>query len=182
MKTATLELRALKRSDYKAWKKAKISQLPAQSRWDRSNTELKNLTRSKFVEMLKRYRKNSKADISYVYGVFYGDVLVGSVSMMVSRGITQTAIIGYTIYNNHWGKGYGTEALERLLEITFKEKNLHRAVAGIEPGNRRSVRLVRKFGFRREGVSKRALLDQGKWIDLIQYALTSEEYGVIWQG
>ena len=183
MKTERLELRPLKRADYSAWKNAKSSQGPPQNRFDiAGSVELKNLTRSKYLEILKRHRKNSKADQVYIYGVFLGAQLIGSLSMSVSRGYMHTAMIGYNIFNNHWGKGYGTEALGGLLEIAFKEQKLHRVVAGIEPGNRRSVKLVTKFGFRHEGIAKRALLIRGKWQDLNQYALTCEEYGVIWQG
>jgi len=183
MKTERLELRPLKRSDYAAWKKAKTSQGPPKNRFDLAvKAELKDLTRSKFLEILKRQRKNSKADLTYSYGVFLGTELIGSTSMSVSRGLTHSAIIGYNIFNNHWGNGYGSEALGGLLEIAFKEQKLHRVVAGIEPGNRRSVKLVNKYGFRNEGIAKRMLFWRGRWNDLIQYALTSEEYGVIWQG
>lgn len=183
MKTARLELRLLKKSDYTSWKKAKGAQAQMKSRFDSAPASAKDLTRSKFYELLREQAKKRKADYAYVYGVFREDNLVGSVTIGgIQRGATHSATIGYQIFNNHWSKGYGTEAVGGLLEIAFKEQKLHRVVAGIEPGNDRSVKIVRKFRFRREGFSKRVVLLRGEWKDLIQYALTCEDYGIVWQG
>lgn len=178
-----IKIRYLKRTDYPAWKKAKSLQLPMQNRFDSAKPALSDLTRSKFNAIIRRQIKNRKEDKSYQFGVFAGEQLVGTVTLgSILRTYMHTASIGYHIFNNHWGKGYGSQALTQLLEFSFVEQKLHRLVAGIEPGNNRSINLVRKFNFRREGISKRAVLFQGKWLDLIQYALTCEEYGVIWQG
>lgn len=184
MKTERLEIRLLKKSDYLAWKTVYSIQLPMKNRWDSKNKPLRDLTRSKYFEMLRQHKKNINADKTYVYGVFLetgqliGSIVIGN----VLRGLTHSAFLGYHLYNPYWGLGYATEMIEGTLEIAFKEQKLHRLVAGIESDNKRSLKLIRKFGFRREGVSKRVVFLRGKWQDLAQYALTCEEYGLEWFG
>ena len=102
--------------------------------------------------------------------------LVGGVSLMeVSRGISQTCYLGYRIFNAHWGKGFAAEAARAAIDIGFKELKLHRIEAGIEPDNRRSLKLARRLKMRREGLKKRALYLRNQWIDLVMYTLTTED-------
>ncbi|HQY63454.1 MAG TPA: alanine acetyltransferase, partial [Polyangiaceae bacterium] len=53
---------------------------------------------------------------------------------------------------------------------------LHRLQAAIQPWNARSVALVRRLGFRHEGLARRYLDVGGGWQDHEVYALTSEEW------
>lgn len=65
-----------------------------------------------------------------------------------------------------------------VLEIAFKALKLHRVEAGIEPQNKRSLSLAKSIGMRREGLSKRRLFLDKKWLDMAIYAITAEEKGV----
>ena len=60
----------------------------------------------------------------------------------------------------------------------FKDIKLHRIEAGVEPGNRRSIRLAKSLGMRREGLKKRAIFLRGEWRDLLMFTLTSEDLGI----
>lgn len=44
------------------------------------------------------------------------------------------------------------------------------------------LKVVKKLGFRKEGLSKRVVFIRGDWQDLVQYALTCEDRGIKWQG
>lgn len=71
---------------------------------------------------------------------------------------------------------YMTEALALVLRQAFGPLRLHRVEADIQPGNRASIALVRRAGFRREGLSRRYLKIGGRWRDHERWALTVEEW------
>jgi ribosomal-protein-alanine N-acetyltransferase len=53
---------------------------------------------------------------------------------------------------------------------------LHRVQAGVMPQNGRSIRVLEKNGFRREGLAERYLRIAGRWEDHLLFALTAEEH------
>jgi ribosomal-protein-alanine N-acetyltransferase len=65
--------------------------------------------------------------------------------------------------------------LDLVVERAFGELGLHRLEANIQPKNRRSIELVRRAGFRCEGLSRRYLQIAGRWRDHERWALTVEE-------
>ena len=178
-KTKRLIIRPLEKTDFESWNEAFLTMLPKQNKWDDSaKFKVDNLKKANFNKIIKRAIQYRKKEEYCSYGVFLksSGELVGSVGIgHFIRSITQSAIIGYKIYNQHWGKGYATEAIKAVIDIAFKDHKLHRVVAGIEPDNKASIRVVKKLGFRNEGLSKRIVYIRDEWTDLLQYALTTED-------
>jgi ribosomal-protein-alanine N-acetyltransferase len=65
--------------------------------------------------------------------------------------------------------------LELVLARAFGELGLHRLEANIQPKNLRSKELVRRSGFRCEGLSPRYLKIAGRWRDHERWAITVED-------
>ena len=63
------------------------------------------------------------------------------------------------------------EGLSALCTWAFHRLGLHRLEANIQPGNRRSLALVRRLGFRREGFSPAFLYLDGAWRDHERWTL-----------
>jgi ribosomal-protein-alanine N-acetyltransferase len=150
-----------------------------QTEWDETNWAERELSRSKFKQILKLQSLQMNQDKTYCFGVFRKDdgMLIGEVRLMdISRGVFQNAYLGYRIFNNHWRQGYAQEACLAIMNIAFKKLKLHRIEAGIEPHNKRSIKTAKKIGLRKEGLSLRRLKFRGKWIDLLIFAITKEEY------
>ena len=92
------------------------------------------------------------------------DAIVGVVNVNnIIRGSFLSASLGYYAAAQYAGMGYMREGLQLVIRAAFEEQGLHRLEANIQPGNRRSIRLVQQCGFYKEGVSKEFLYIAGAW-------------------
>lgn len=104
-------------------------------------------------------------------------VIVGQVSLNeIIRGPLQQAFVGYWIAERFAGRGYMTLGLRRALGHAFSALGLRRVEANIQPHNTRSIALVRRLGFRKEGFSPGYLEIQGRRADHERWAILSEEF------
>ncbi len=93
----------------------------------------------------------------------------------IVRGPLLSAYLGYYAYPAAAGRGVMAEALGLVLAHAFGPAGLHRVEANIQPGNTRSIALVRRAGFRLEGFSPRYLFIAGAWRDHERWAKLADE-------
>ena len=119
-----------------------------------------------------------QSDEGYVFGIFvHDDALVGNVVLRnVARGAWQNATLGYWVDEDLRGRGYATEAVRLALILAFGPIGLHRVQAGTLLHNEASMQVLKKAGFRFEGISERYLQIDGRWEDHNMYAITVEEW------
>lgn len=181
VRTRRLVLRPLKGSDYSAWFDAYVNALPKQSKWDCGSKDQKTCSIARFRKLKARHEELAKQDDWYWFGVFEkkSGVLIGHIDIDVFvRSTHQFANFGYRIYNRHWGKGYGQEAATAGLKIGFKQLKLNRLEAAINLTNRKSIRLAKAIGMRKEGIKKRYWFEDGKWTDQLVYVARPEDIGM----
>ncbi|MBX3210160.1 MAG: GNAT family N-acetyltransferase [Labilithrix sp.] len=94
----------------------------------------------------------------------------------IMRGAMHGAYLGYWMNVDHQNGGLCTEGIRAVLDFAFGPAKLHRVQAAIMPHNPRSLRVIEKLGFRREGYAERYLQIGGKWEDHILFARTREEH------
>ncbi len=179
-KTKRLILRPLKSSDYSGWLKACTDRRPKQSRWDEGPLPKKKCTRVDFNKIKNKHERLEKEDKYYWYGVFLrqSEELAGIIDFTVfERSAHQFANFGYVIYNQYWGYGYGQEAAAAGLVIGFKHLKLNRLEGAINLDNRKSIRLAKAIGMRKEGIKKRYWFEDGKWVDHLIYVANPEDLG-----
>jgi ribosomal-protein-alanine N-acetyltransferase len=98
--------------------------------------------------------------------------IIGVVNLNeIVRGGLQSAFIGYYAFAGATGHGYTTEAIPLVLRDAFAVLGPHRIGANVQPGNRRSLALAARCGFRREGFSPRYLKIGGRWCDHERWAV-----------
>lgn len=83
--------------------------------------------------------------------------------------------LGYYGFAGTAGHGYVTEGVALAVREAFEHLHLHRVEAAVQPGNAPSAALVRRLGFRHEGLSRRYMLVDGAWRDHDRWALTVED-------
>jgi ribosomal-protein-alanine N-acetyltransferase len=94
----------------------------------------------------------------------------------IVRGPFRSAFLGYYAFAPHAGHGYMTEAFSRTLDYAFRTLRLHRVEANVQPSNRRSIALVARVGFTREGYSRRYIKIAGRWRDHVRFAMIAEDW------
>ncbi|MDI7066159.1 GNAT family protein, partial [Klebsiella pneumoniae] len=63
------------------------------------------------------------------------------------------------------------------VDFAFSELGLHRLEANIQPRNTASIALVRRVGFKQEGLSPSYLRINGEWRDHERWALLADMLG-----
>jgi len=85
------------------------------------------------------------------------------------------AEIGFALRRDRWGQGLMTEVLPALLRFGFEVLGLHRIEADVDPRNAASIRLLERFGFKREGCLRERYLNDGDAQDALFYGLLRTE-------
>lgn len=94
----------------------------------------------------------------------------------IVRGAFQSAYLGFYGVQGQTGRGLMTQALVAVLAYAFSELELHRVEANVQPANRRSLALIERVGFRKEGYSPKYLLIDGSWQDHERWAILADEF------
>ncbi len=100
-------------------------------------------------------------------GEFVGVV---NISNIVRRAL-QSGYLGYYAFAGHEGQGLMRDGLQLVIRHAFRSLKLHRLEANIQPGNLRSIALVKSCGFVQEGFSRNYLKVGGRWRDHERWAI-----------
>lgn len=92
----------------------------------------------------------------------------------IVAGAFQSAYLGFYGMVRFARSGLMTEAVRQTIAFAFGDLGLHRVEANIQPGNARSIALVDRLGFRKEGYSPRYLKISGEWRDHERWALLAD--------
>jgi len=79
--------------------------------------------------------------------------------------------VWYKLHSDYWGKGFGTESLNGILDFGFGKLCLHRIEAGCAVNNIASIRILEKVGMTKEGRRRKILPLKSGWSDNFEYAI-----------
>lgn len=103
--------------------------------------------------------------------------MVGYVGLNgIRHGALQGCDMGYWMGKEFTRRGYMTEGVQLAIRHAFARLELHRVEANVQPHNVASIGVLKKAGFRFEGVALRFLQIDGKWCDHQRWAMTIEEW------
>lgn len=101
---------------------------------------------------------------------------VGLVGFTVEDETAGVAAPSCWIHPSDAGAGYGTEAVELLVEYGFEQRRLHKFVAEVVEFNEASKRLLEKTGFVQEGRQREQDFADGEYHDCLLYGLVAAEW------
>lgn len=170
-------LRSPSLADYAEWAQLRTESRPFLSPWE-PTWPADDLTRAAFRRRVRRYQAEIREDHAYPFFIFRDsdDALLGGITLSnVTRGMTQTATIGYWMGERFANQGYMTNAVAALVPFAFRVLRLHRLEAACLPHNGASMRLLEKVGFHREGLARGLVCIAGRWQDHIVFSLLSND-------
>jgi len=94
----------------------------------------------------------------------------------IARGLFNSAYVGYYALAPNAGQGLMAAGFALALDTAFRVLKLHRVEANVQPTNERSLALVERVGFTREGYSRRYVKIAGRWRDHVRFAMLAEDW------
>jgi ribosomal-protein-alanine N-acetyltransferase len=127
--------------------------------------------------LLEDIRREFRARTLFQWGVQAADgCLVGTCTLAHLDSANRRAELGFALGREFWGRGYMTAALPAIIEFAFDCLGLHRVFADTDPRNVRSIRVLERLGFRREGVLREHYLVQDEPQNAAVYGLLRSEW------
>jgi RimJ/RimL family protein N-acetyltransferase len=88
----------------------------------------------------------------------------------------RTMEIAYFLIPSERGKGYGTEAVQLMVDYLFLSQSIVRLQATTNVGNKASQKVLEKAGFRIEGTTRKLHFVRGVWTDHYLHSILREEW------
>ena len=127
--------------------------------------------------ILKQYLANAHQDIyeaKQLRLVIIGNESgksVGLIDLFDYSPHHKRAGVGILILEGEQQKGYASEALQLLIDYSFKHLNMHQLFANITLDNKKSIQLFKKYNFEEVGIKKDWVFTDGKFKDEVLYQL-----------
>ncbi len=102
---------------------------------------------------------------------------IGQCSLFQINTVAQTCGLGITIGDKaYWGKGYGRESINLLIEYGFRHHNLRKIWLEVHADNTRALRAYQACGFLEEGRLRAHVYSNGHYEDLVVMGLLRAEW------
>lgn len=166
-------LRLPRFADYRQWYQLRSESRRFLEPWEPTwrNDEL---TESSFRARVVRNEQEFASGQALPLFLFHKpeQLLLGGITIgYIRRGAAQCCMVGYWMGERHAGRGHMLAALKLTIPYIFTGLQLHRIEAACIPDNVRSIRLLEKAGFQREGYLREYLKINGEWRDHVMYSL-----------
>ena len=142
-----------------------------ESFWEISNTQTPY---SKYI--LQKYIENAHQDIyeakQYRFVICNKqNIPVGMIDLFDFNPQHNRVGVGILILPENQGKGFGSEALEMVIDYAFTYLNVHQIFANITADNHKSIALFEKLNFKKIGIKKDWIYANTHYKDELLYQL-----------
>ena len=127
-------------------------------------------------DFIKRNRKKELKGEARRFGIEIDGEIVGVCSLESIDLKNKNAELGYWLGKPFWKKGYMTEAVKMVVEYGFKKMKLERIYASALDVNIGSQKVLKKLGFKKEGISRKEIFKNNRWYNRLWFGLLKDEY------
>lgn len=134
--------------------------------------------RDQAMRLIETIRRDFAARTSVLWGVACrdDDVVVGTCRLFHFEAEHRRAEIGFALRRGDWGQGLASEAVATVVDFAFGPLDLIRIEADADPRNERSIRLLERLGFVREGLLRHRYIVAGEVQDTLYLGLLREDW------
>ncbi len=122
------------------------------------------------IEWLKAVLEKAKNNYEHNYTILCDEEIVGGIGIKINQHCKFVGEIGYFLDEKYWGKGITCEAVKLAEEIAFKKLDLRRIEILTDVKNEQSQRVAKKCGYEKEGILKKRIMNQKKYVDAILFS------------
>ena len=135
-------------------------------------------TKDAHIRLIEDWKQAREKGSRYDFGIYEMNTytLIGTIGLY-KFSPPEKCILGYSLDQNYYGKGYTTDAVRLILGFAFNEIGFHRVEAGVMPRNIGSVRVLEKTGFVKEGLLRDYLKINGIWEDHYMFSILETDHG-----
>ena len=106
------------------------------------------------------------------FAITIADKVIGGIGIEPRQDVyRKTAILGYWLSEELWGKGIMPEAVRLVTAYAFAELDFIRIQASVYSKNPASMRVLEKAGFVKEGIMRNAVIKGSEIMDEHLYAI-----------
>ena len=103
-------------------------------------------------------------------------LLIGTIGLYGIDPENMRTLIGFDLVKEYWGKGLMSEAVLAVVDYGFREIGLNRIEATADGKNLRSLKLLERCGFRREGILREKHYYKEAFHDEVVFSLLKSEW------
>jgi [ribosomal protein S5]-alanine N-acetyltransferase len=119
---------------------------------------------------------DSKSSMRWGIVIKEMETLIGTVGLNNLQIAQKRAEIGFEIHPDYWNRGYTSEAAKAVIQYAFAELGIYRIGAVTFLDNKASFGLLEKIGFKREGILRGYIHQNGKFNDTYVFSLLAPEW------
>lgn len=171
----SLLLRPLRPEDAEEYSAVRSANRHWLTRWDATSPVPPTGPRT-FGDLVDYYQEEALAGRMLPFVIETEGRLIGQINVSnIVMGSFRSCTVGYWVSEAVAGRRIIPTALALVADHAMLELGVHRIEVNIRPENAASLAVVRRLGFRDEGVRLRMLHIDGDWRDHRSFALTSED-------
>lgn len=179
IETERLVIRTYSREDAPAYYKMSVRNKSYLERYEAENPVMSINSEEDATKLMSDFVDAWEKGNPFFIGVFLKDsrdFVAQIYAGIVDRNLPEFGI-GYFVDVEHEGNGYVTEAVKGLIKVLFEELHVHRVRTECDSSNFRSIRVIERCGFVKEGhIRDNKKSPDGTFTSTLHYGMLKSDY------